>query len=198
MTARIRRADLFSVPGWLTLSRLGFAAWFPFLADSPGWALTVIAAAGLSDFLDGWYARRFHITSATGAILDPITDKAFATSVMVSLLVWAKLSVLEAVLLSIREIGELPLVVWLAWQPRARSMRATELGSNLLGKLTTALQFGALASALHVPSQLSWWTTATALAGAVAALAYWVKFRTVLHASVQNSPSQKGQARDGA
>jgi phosphatidylglycerophosphate synthase len=76
---------LFGVSGWLTLSRGGFAVCFPFLVDSPGWALAVVAAAGLSNFLDGWYARRFGITSVTGAVLDPTTDKLFATSVMVSL-----------------------------------------------------------------------------------------------------------------
>ena len=170
-----------TVPGWLTLSRLGFAAWFPFLSDSPRWALAVVVIAASTDFVDGWYARRFRITSSTGAVLDPITDKLFATSVMLSLLAWGRLSVVEALLLNLRELGELPLVGWLAIDPRARSIRSNELGSNLPGKLTTAFQFGALFSALLAPSQLSWWTIATALTGAFAAFAYWVKFRAAVH-----------------
>ena len=183
MTSAFRVADLWSVPGVLTLSRVGFAAWFPFLIDSPGWALALIAMAGLSDFLDGWYARRFGISTSTGAILDPITDKLFATSVMVSLLVTQRLTLVDALLLSVRELGELPLVAWLALQPRARSIRAKHLGSNLPGKLTTALQFGALIAVLLAPRQLSWWTTATALIGGFAAFTYWVKFRDALRST---------------
>jgi cardiolipin synthase (CMP-forming) len=176
MSEVFRYRDLWTIPGLLTLSRVGFAACFPFLLGAPHWALAVVAAAGVSDLLDGWYARRFHMTSTTGAVLDPITDKLFATSVVVSLIAWDKLSLLDALLLSTREIGELPLLAWLAFDRRARSIRSRELGSNLLGKLTTALQFGALLSAMLAPGRLSWWILATAGTGAIAACAYWVKF----------------------
>jgi cardiolipin synthase len=180
MTSSYRLADLFTVPGWLSLSRIGFAVWFPVVVHSPRSALAIVAAAGLSDFLDGWYARRFHVSSATGAVLDPITDKVFAASVMVSLVVTGTLPITSALLLSVREIGELPLLLWLALDARARTKRIKQLGSNLLGKLTTALQFAALLAALFGSQSLKWWITATAAMGAFAAWSYWAKFRMAL------------------
>ena len=43
--------DLFSAAGWLSLSRIAFAAIFPFTLHQPVLALAVIAVAGASDFL---------------------------------------------------------------------------------------------------------------------------------------------------
>lgn len=180
MRRSIRVRDLWTIPGLLTLSRVGFAAWFPFTVHAPHEAAALIAAAALSDFLDGWYARTFHLTSTTGAVLDPITDKLFSISALVSLLWSGNLSVLGAVLLSVREIGELPLVIWLAWDAHARAIRSRELGSNLLGKLTTGLQFGALICVLLAPSHQAYWIAATAITGACSAIAYWIKFSKAL------------------
>jgi phosphatidylglycerophosphate synthase len=180
MRRRIRARELWTVPGLLTLSRVVFAAWFPFTIDAPQLALALVAAAAVSDFLDGWYARTFHVTSTTGAVLDPITDKLFSLSVVISLVWSGKLSLLGAVLLSVRELGELPLVLWLACDPRARAIRSRELGSNLLGKLTTALQFGALICVLLAPRQQAYWIAGTAITGGFAAIAYWIKFAKAL------------------
>ncbi|HKU43368.1 MAG TPA: CDP-alcohol phosphatidyltransferase family protein [Polyangiales bacterium] len=185
MALRVRAADLWSVPGVLTLSRVVFAAWFPFVVNSPIHAAALVAAAALSDFLDGWYARRFHITSTTGAVLDPITDKLFGLSAMLSLLITEQLSILGAVLLSVREIGELPLVLWLAWAPGARRIRSRELHSILWGKLATTLQFAALICVLLAPRQQIIGIAGTALTGALAAIAYWIKFGKALQRASQ-------------
>jgi CDP-diacylglycerol--glycerol-3-phosphate 3-phosphatidyltransferase len=173
----IRTRDLISVPGLLTLSRLGFAVVFPFVAHRSLVALAVLVAAALSDMLDGWYARRFNRCSVTGAVLDPITDKLFAASVVVSLIVVGQLQFVWAALLFIRELVELPLTAWLALDPRAKRVKADELHSNLLGKATTTLQFGALAALLLDQHTIFFVTlTATALLGVVSAGSYYRKF----------------------
>ena len=51
-----------------------FAAWL-ILNNHDTAALLVFAAAGLSDGLDGFIARRWHVTSGFGAWLDPAADK---------------------------------------------------------------------------------------------------------------------------
>jgi CDP-diacylglycerol--glycerol-3-phosphate 3-phosphatidyltransferase/cardiolipin synthase len=77
------------------------------------------------------------------------------------------------VLLSAREIGELPLVAWLAFNREARSRRADHPSANLPGKLATALQFGTATAALfHLP-HLVWLIGGTAAVGALAAASYW-------------------------
>ncbi|MEM6549314.1 MAG: CDP-diacylglycerol--glycerol-3-phosphate 3-phosphatidyltransferase [Pseudomonadota bacterium] len=81
---------IWTLPNILTIGRLLAAPGVAlvFLAfDRPlaGWlALILFVAAGLTDFLDGWLARRFDQISAFGKMLDPIADKAM---VIVALMV---------------------------------------------------------------------------------------------------------------
>lgn len=186
----IRTRDLISVPGLLTLSRLGFAVVFPFIVNQPALALAVLIASAASDMLDGWYARQFKRCSVTGAVLDPITDKVFAMSVVGSLILVGKLHIGWAVLLFVRELAELPLTVWLAVDRRGKRMRADELHSNLLGKATTATQFIALvALVVDLRSVFFVALATTAVLGAVAAWSYWRHFRRAMQAATTPGPS---------
>lgn len=179
-TPTFNRRDLLSTPGLLSLSRVVLAILFPFALGLPWLALATIAVAALSDGLDGYFARKLGISSPTGAALDPITDKIFATSVMVSLLAQQRLTLGWAALLSLRELLELPLLLWLVTMPRARATRASHLKANWLGKLTTGLQFVALVYILLEPSRARGWVFATAGCGALAAIVYWTRFLKVL------------------
>jgi phosphatidylglycerophosphate synthase len=186
ITPTFNMRDLYSLPGLLSLSRVALAVCFPFALEVPWLALATIAAAALSDGLDGYFARRLGISSATGAALDPITDKIFATSVMVSLLAQQRLTLGWAALLSLRELLELPLLLWLVSMPRARAMRAAHLKANWLGKITTALQFVALVYLLLQLSHVQLWVFATAGCGALAAVVYWTRFIKVLAMNKHN------------
>jgi cardiolipin synthase len=173
--------DLVNPAGLLTLSRLGFAVAFPFVAHRSLIALAVLVAAALSDMLDGWYARRFNRCTVAGAVLDPIADKIFAATVVVSLIVIGRLHLAWAALLFVRELVELPLTVRLALDARAERVQANELHANLLGKITTATQFAALAALLLDQRTVFFvMLTATAVIGAVSAGAYWRQFRRAL------------------
>ena len=48
-------------------------------------ALLLFVAAGISDAVDGFLAKRFNMQSELGALLDPIADKALIVSIYVSL-----------------------------------------------------------------------------------------------------------------
>ena len=66
-----------TLPNFITLVRLAALPFF-LVAISDGRfdiALVLFVAAGLSDFVDGFLARRFDMRSALGAYLDPIADK---------------------------------------------------------------------------------------------------------------------------
>jgi phosphatidylglycerophosphate synthase len=129
--------------------------------------------AGLTDMLDGWYARRFGQVTPTGSALDAITDKLFVMTVAVALVVAGHLSVADVLLLSTRELGELPLVLWLALSSDARRARAEHPAANVMGKAATALQFASVGGALfHAPRE-DLLVDAAAVAGVAAALAYW-------------------------
>lgn len=71
-----------TLPNFITLLRLAALPFF-LLAIAEGRfgiALGLFVAAGVSDGIDGFLARRFHMRSALGAYLDPIADKLLLTS----------------------------------------------------------------------------------------------------------------------
>ncbi len=50
------------------------------------WAFVAFVVAALTDFVDGWLARRFHAETIWGAILDPIADKVLVCGVILGLM----------------------------------------------------------------------------------------------------------------
>jgi CDP-diacylglycerol--glycerol-3-phosphate 3-phosphatidyltransferase/cardiolipin synthase len=179
--------DLVTVPGILSLLRLPLAVLFVVVLDRPWAALAVLTVAGVSDVVDGWYARKFGLISATGAALDPITDKSFAITVAVALVIRDKLSLGQTLLINIRELGELPLVLWVLWSHPARLRRVDHASANVPGKVATVLQFGAIASALFGLRQTGAWVASTAILGLVATATYWRRELRVVARPVRSS-----------
>jgi cardiolipin synthase len=168
-----RARDLLLVPSLLSLARLPLALAFVLLVRQPALAFVVLCLAGLSDVLDGWYARRFDQVTHTGTVVDPVTDKAFVLAVVITLVAYGHLSIWSVVLLSTREIGELPLVIWLGLSRRARRHRKQHPSANATGKLATAMQFSAVAAALFYSRYAAPLVWTTAAVGALAAVVYW-------------------------
>jgi len=77
----------FTFANLVTIARMVLVPAFIMLVVSnrPGWALGVFAAAGISDAVDGFIARRFGQGSELGAFLDPIADKLLVTAALVVL-----------------------------------------------------------------------------------------------------------------
>jgi cardiolipin synthase len=78
---------LFNLPNLFTLARLVLA---PFVASDIlhgryGRAIILLFAAGFTDVIDGFLARRFEISTRVGAYFDPIADKILLSVVYVSL-----------------------------------------------------------------------------------------------------------------
>jgi cardiolipin synthase (CMP-forming) len=174
-TGKYRWRDVLLLPGLLSLTRVALAVAFPLVVTRTGWAIAVLVLAGLTDVLDGYCARRFGQVTPTGAALDPITDKTFVLTVAVTLIWSGHFSLVSVLLLSTRELLELPLVVWFAMSPRARSARAEKPSANAFGKLATVLQFAAVVAALLGWPIADLSIAATAVVGVLAALSYWVR-----------------------
>jgi len=49
------------------------------------WAFIVLALSGISDYLDGKIARRFHLVSRLGQLLDPIADRLYVLTTLIAL-----------------------------------------------------------------------------------------------------------------
>src|SRR5687767_3192920 len=70
-----------NLPNIVSLSRLVLAVAFVAINDNAV-RVALIVAAGITDFLDGWLARRRHSASSMGALIDPIADRAFVLTAL--------------------------------------------------------------------------------------------------------------------
>jgi CDP-diacylglycerol--glycerol-3-phosphate 3-phosphatidyltransferase/cardiolipin synthase len=147
------------LPGLVSALRLGFALAFPFAVDRPAIAAAVLVAAGASDVIDGWLARRSGEATAMGAVVDAVADKVFVAAVVVTLVLRRRLAGLEVVMLATREIFEAPILAWRLLRPHPF---ARERHANAIGKATTVLQFVTL---LSIVLRLSHETALFACAG---------------------------------
>lgn len=79
------------VPNWMTILRIMVAPviavliWLDDVKTGYMPALTLFVVASISDFIDGWMARRLGVVSKLGAMLDPIADKVLIGTCLVSL-----------------------------------------------------------------------------------------------------------------
>jgi phosphatidylglycerophosphate synthase len=133
----------------------------------------ILALAAASDVLDGWLARRRAEATPTGGLLDAVMDKVFVLVVVLSLVGRGLLSPIEVLLLGARDLGELPLVVYLGLRRRLGT-RAPR-GANAGGKLATVLQFLVVAVAILELPYRGVWIGVAGGAGLVAAVGYWVR-----------------------
>jgi cardiolipin synthase len=59
--------------------------WLVLGPEKDGLALLVLMVSGVTDFLDGWLARRLDQTSTLGQILDPVADRLYILAVVIGL-----------------------------------------------------------------------------------------------------------------
>lgn len=76
-----------TIPNALSVIRLVLIPVFLWLLGTEhyAWALLVIVVSSLTDFVDGWIARRFDQVSRIGQLLDPAVDRLFIFSTLVGL-----------------------------------------------------------------------------------------------------------------
>jgi cardiolipin synthase (CMP-forming) len=101
------RDRIWTVPNGLSVLRLFGVPLFLWLALGPkadGWAVVVLMAAGITDYLDGRIARRFNLTSRLGELLDPAADRLYILATVVALMVRGILPIWLAAILIGRDL----------------------------------------------------------------------------------------------
>ena len=97
-----RAARVWTIANVLSASRIPLAFLFV-VFEEPRVRLGVLAAAALSDLLDGWMARRFG-PSSLGEKVDPVADKIFAVSAFSVLALSGALTPFEVLGVLLRDI----------------------------------------------------------------------------------------------
>lgn len=106
-------------------------------------ALAFVIAA-VTDWLDGWLARRWNQTSSFGAFLDPVADKLMVCAALLILLDLNRVDALIAFVIIGREITISALREWMAKIGASGSVAV-----NWLGKFKTAAQMVAIPCLLY-------------------------------------------------
>ncbi|KAH9951076.1 CDP-alcohol phosphatidyltransferase-domain-containing protein [Amylocystis lapponica] len=106
-TTQIIRENIYTLPNLLTLSRI-------FACPVLGWAIVhdnfqlatgLLVYAGLTDWVDGFLARRYNMRSVLGTILDPAADKTLMTTLTVTLAMKSLIPVPLAVIILGRDVA---------------------------------------------------------------------------------------------
>jgi len=148
------------VPNIISSSRVLLAAGFV-VVKNPDGRLGIVGLAAMTDFLDGWIARRGRWTSRWGALIDPFADRVFALVAVSTFLFTGELSVIGYFVMISRDlmtaIGFLVarVVPWL---------RPVQFKARMSGKLVTVLQFITFLMLLRAPQ---WVTPMLWVVGAV-------------------------------
>lgn len=136
-----KKPSSLNVANSLTLSRIVLVPVFVVLMLNGLrlWALLAFSVAALSDWLDGWVARRFKQQTALGEFIDPLADKLLGISALVTLAWLGLVPVWCMVLAAARE-----LVVVTGFTLLAVLSRLTKVRPTFQGKLAAGLQMGSL------------------------------------------------------
>ncbi|WP_156825206.1 CDP-alcohol phosphatidyltransferase family protein [Elioraea tepidiphila] len=176
------RDAMITLPNLITLARLfavPLAVWL-ILQREMDLAFWLFVAAGISDAVDGFIAKRFDARSQVGAVLDPVADKALLVSVYVTLGATGFLPSWLVILVVFRDVlivgGVLTLYV-LGQEPAIRPLFVSKANTAMQILLAAAVLLNAAygVPASGVVAALLWITAATTFASGAAYVARWVR-----------------------
>lgn len=130
------------LPLQLTLSRVYALPFVVLLLQSPGFgsrffAALLFALASLTDYFDGYYARKWNLVSNFGKFLDPVTDKILVTGVLIFLVFLQKVDPYSVILLLVRD-------TFVGGIRSAAAADQVVIDAKQSGKWKTGLQMGAI------------------------------------------------------
>ena len=107
-------------------------------------ATVLFVVVALTDWADGYLARRLKMTSSFGAFLDPVADKFLVCAALLVLVELARVQSLIALIIIGREIAISALREWMAQIGASRSVAV-----HMLGKIKTVVQMVAIPFLLY-------------------------------------------------
>ncbi len=140
-------------------------------------ATSLFIAAAITDWLDGYLARRLNQTSAFGAFLDPVADKLMIAAALIVLVWLQRVDAVIAVVIIGREIAVSAMREWMAKIGQSKSVAV-----NFLGKIKTISQMIAVPLLLYSdpigilkPQRVGTWLIYLAAILTLASMFYYLK-----------------------
>ena len=140
-------------------------------------ATVIFTAAAITDWLDGWLARKLDQTSAFGAFLDPVADKLMVAAALIVLVQIERVDAIVALIIIGREITVSALREWMAKIGKAKSVAV-----SFLGKIKTVSQMIAIPLLLYHdrigafdPQRIGTWLIYIAALLTLISMAYYMK-----------------------
>lgn len=142
----------FTIPTLLTWARIAAIPLIVAVYGMESWdmatrnllATVMFVVFALTDWLDGYLARKLNQTSAFGAFLDPVADKFLVCASLLILVEHGRVDALIALIIIGREIAISALREWMAQIGASRSVAV-----HMLGKLKTTVQMVAIPFLLY-------------------------------------------------
>ncbi len=145
---------IFNVPNSLTWARIVLIPMFVGVFYAPAdWlspvdqniaSTALFVAAAVTDWFDGYLARKLKQTSAFGAFLDPVADKLMVAAALIVLVELDRLNAVVAFIIIGREIAISALREWMATLGASRSVAV-----SFVGKVKTTAQMAAIPLLLY-------------------------------------------------
>jgi cardiolipin synthase len=129
-----RTNRVWTVPNLLSMARLAGVPLFLWLVLGPeadAWALGLLMLSGVTDWLDGFLARKLNQRSTLGEILDPVADRLYILAVVIGLALRDIVPWWVAIVLPLRDVFLWGLV------PFLRTRGYSALPVHFLGKAAT-------------------------------------------------------------
>ncbi len=148
--------NIMTIPNWVTLSRLLsipiiFIVLHGDIGDRPRQIATLtFLIAALTDWLDGYLARKLNQVSEFGKFLDPLVDKLLVIAALLILIDLHQVPAWGVFIIIAREI------LITAWRGAPDATTPKIIGANIWGKAKTVTQIGAIAALfLQIPYALA-------------------------------------------
>jgi len=138
-SAGLSQAKIFTIPNLLSLLRIlliPVIVWLHMVRHNCVLAVGVLLLSGATDVVDGYVARRFHMTSDLGKVLDPAADKLTQVALLICLLLRFPWMLAPAVLMAVKEVF-MAVTGFLVIR-----RKKVVLGADWHGKAATCLLYG--------------------------------------------------------
>jgi CDP-diacylglycerol--glycerol-3-phosphate 3-phosphatidyltransferase len=168
-------APLAQIPNAITIARLVLIPVFVVLmveaGENPSWpAGIVFGVAGITDQIDGYLARRWHVESRFGKIADPLADRLMIDAAVILLVAYGRLPWAGLVVIIARDA--LLIVGYKVLAPRG-----IDVDVNIVGKGATWVLYAAIAFRIVTEESTRWplWLFWIGIAGAVVAAMFYAR-----------------------